>query len=171
MLRYINVFIFLFFSLLIISTSPDHRSQSKKIIHNVYKFFKEPVVLKLDEKFGNIFRKTQQAAADACGYALQTIVKTCTEGDATEVASNLSFSSLLKKVSRIKPVTAMNNFNKDIMQSTVQEFYDRGKYLTCMKLKETSEQKIGLLGWIESLSIPLKISALSTNGAVTVVDF
>lgn len=135
---------------------PHLRSQSKRIIYNVYKFLKELVSSKPDEKIKDIFAKTQQNTADACGYSLRTIIRICNEGDLTEVTNNLSFSSPQKNVSHAKPVTVLDDFNKDIVRRTVQEFYDRGEYPTCLKLKEILEQKIGFSGCIKSLSVILK---------------
>ena len=58
------------FIIIIMATTPDLRSQCKKIIYNVYKFFKELVALKPDGKIRDIFAKIQKTTADACKYSL-----------------------------------------------------------------------------------------------------
>ena len=80
------------FSFIIVATTPDLRSQSKRIIYNVYKFFKELVALKPDGKIGVIFAKIQHATAEACEYSHRRIVRISTEGDVKK-EKNIKYSN------------------------------------------------------------------------------
>lgn len=49
----------------------DLHSQSKKIIHNVYLFFKK--LSETNELDSNFFKKMQDIAAEACGISKRSI--------------------------------------------------------------------------------------------------
>jgi hypothetical protein len=56
----------------------DIRSQNKRTIYNVYKFFKD--ISEEPEHFSNInFHKTQEITAKACGVHCSTVQKVCNE--------------------------------------------------------------------------------------------
>jgi hypothetical protein len=56
----------------------DIRSQNKRAIYNVYKFFKD--ISEQPEHFSNInFHKTQEITAKACGVHRSTVQEVCNE--------------------------------------------------------------------------------------------
>lgn len=134
--------------------SRNIRSQTKEIIFNVYKYFKH---LSTSESpaISSIFSKTQEVTAKACGVSLNTVRNICIE--ANESASleedeprPYFRSPQKKKTSNKKPVTGMDDFNKDILRRTVHEFYDAGQFPTCAKISEALRDKIGYSGSGES---------------------
>lgn len=62
-----------------------------------------------------------------------------------------SFSSPWKNLIHNKPVTELDDFKKDVIRRSVQEFYDRCEYPTLKKLQEALKTKIEYTGGITSL--------------------
>lgn len=133
------------------------RRQSKNVIYNVYNYFKS--LENCEEKVNVLFRGTQNVVAKACGVSLSTVQRICQEAqqsapDDVEVqapAPGPSFNSPRKNLIRVKPVTELDDFEKDVIRRSVQEFYDRGEYPTLKKLRDILKEKINYKGGITSL--------------------
>jgi ribosomal protein L34 len=117
----------------------DIRSQNKRTIYNVYKFFKD--ISEQPEPFSNInVHKTQEITARACGVHRSTVQKVCNEAFNSS-SGNQVFASPRKLYNR-KHVTDMNDFGKEVLCRTAYEFYDKGEYPTASKLRKIMEEKI-----------------------------
>jgi hypothetical protein len=91
----------------------DIRSQNKRTIYNVYKFFKG--ISEQPEQFGNInIHKTQEITVKACGVHHSTVQKVCNEAFNSS-SDNHVFASPRKAYKRKHDVTDMNNFDKDVL--------------------------------------------------------
>jgi transposase len=122
----------------------DIRSQNKRTVYNVYKFFKD--ISEQPEHFSNInVHKTQEIAAKTCGVHRSTMQKVCNESF-NSLSDNQVFASPRKSYKKKNDVTDMNNFDKDVLCQTVYEFYYMGKYPTASKLRKIVEEKIGFSG-------------------------
>lgn len=106
------------------------------------------------------FRQTQKITADACGVSLST-VKRITTKDVKSINSfepvastsraslttlNPSFASPPKNYKRAKYATAIDDFDIDIVQRTIHEFYDNREYPTTIKLLNKYREKINCNG-------------------------
>ena len=147
----------LFHSLYIFSVmaSPHLSKQSKSIIYKVYNYLQELVANSPDATIREVFSQTQTVTGQACSIHPRTVQRICSEArksiDAGVLPMELSFESPKKNAPRLKPTTEMDDFNKNIVRRTIQEFYDRGEYPTCQKLKEILMEKTGYSGSITSL--------------------
>lgn len=141
-------------------TSPDVRRHSKMVVYNVYSYFKELLSSKPSATAKELFLQTQKVTADACGVSYRTVQRICAEADksaAAEVLNNIPvFQSPKKKNPRTKRVTGLDDFDKDVVRQTVQEFYDRGEYPTVAKLRVRLIEKINFSGCVKSLWVILK---------------
>jgi hypothetical protein len=132
----------------------DIRSQNKRAIYNVYKFFKD--ICEQPEFFSNInIHETQEITARACGVHRSTVQKVCNESFNSSL-ENQVFASPRKSYKRKHDVTDMNDFDKDVLCRTVYEFYDNGEYPTASKLRKIMEEKIRFSGSQSSILRLLK---------------
>ncbi|KAF0731469.1 DDE 3 domain-containing protein [Aphis craccivora] len=111
----------------------DLHSQSKKIIYNVYLFFKK--LSESNELYSDIFKKTQDVTADACGISKRSIQRICSEVKKTDALpeEGPSFSSPRKCYKRPKLVSELDDFDSEMVRRTVHEFYDRCELLKNLK--------------------------------------
>lgn len=136
----------------------DLNCQSKEIIFNVYNYLKDLLTYKPNERICDIFRKTQECAAEACKVSRWSVQKICAEACNTmdEGDTVCKFSQPNRGVLRVKTVTGIDDFDRDIIRRTVHEFYDRGEYPTCKKLCDILREKINFTGCQSSLRKILK---------------
>jgi hypothetical protein len=119
----------------------DIRSQNKRTIYNVCKFFKD--IFEQPEHFSNTnVHKSQEITVKACGVHSSTVQKVCNEAFNSS-SDNQVFASPRKSYKRKHDVTDMNDFDKDVLCQTGYEFYDKGEYPTASKLRKIVEEKIG----------------------------
>lgn len=134
----------------------DLHSQSKKIIYNVYLFFKK--LSESNELYSDIFKKTQDVTADACGISKRSIQRICSEVKKTDELpeEGPSFSSPRKCYKRPKLVSELDDFDSEVVRRTVYEFYDRGEYPTSQLIFNAVKSKINYSGKITSIQRLLK---------------
>lgn len=129
---------------------PDLHKQTKEKIHYVYKYLKDLVESQPHATLREIFGKTQDAVAKLCGIHTRTLQRICAEADDIQYGSlptdQPSFESPKKKRPHLKPITGIDDFNKDVVRRTVQEFYDRGEYPTVEGIRNSLVQKIQFSG-------------------------
>ena len=115
--------------------SPDIRSQSKGVIYKVYTFLKQ---LKDVDDIKSVLSATQEATARACGVSLRSVQRVCEQyrKRMNSETPGPSFSSPKKKIEHKKPVTDVDDFQKDLIRRKIQEFYDNGMYPTREKVME-----------------------------------
>jgi hypothetical protein len=99
----------------------------------VYTYLKELVTGKPNKKAGEVLAKTQECAAEACDVSRRTVQRICNEAERSmvhvnEVGKPVSSNSS-KKVPHVKRVTGSDDFEKDLLRRTIQEFFDRGSTL------------------------------------------
>ncbi|PSN46553.1 hypothetical protein C0J52_19714 [Blattella germanica] len=95
-------------------------------------------------------KDTQNVVATACGVSVSTVQRVCraTEESMEDVdVPGPSFKSPRKKLTRVKPVTELDDFQKDVVRRSVQEFYDRCEYPTLKKLRHILNSTIQDAGY------------------------
>lgn len=135
--------------------STNVRKQSKGIIFHVYNYLKDLMISKPEATVRELFSQTQRTTAEACGVSRSTVQRICAEADRCDIAGS-SFESPKKNLPRVKRVTELDDFNKSVVRRTIQEFYDRGEYPTCSKIRDILMQKIDFHGSVKSMWIILK---------------
>ena len=133
------------------------RRQSKNVIYDVYKYFKS--LENCEERVSVFFKDTQNVVATACGVSVSTVQRVCREAEESMGDVDVpgpSFKSPRKKLIRVKPVTELDDFQKDVVRRSVQEFYDRCEYPTLKKLRDILNEKINYKGSIASLRMILR---------------
>ncbi|XP_025204010.1 uncharacterized protein LOC112600897 [Melanaphis sacchari] len=136
----------------------DTRSQSKKIIYDVYKFFKN-----LSEKpdlTADFFKRAQEVTAQACRVSTRTVTRICCEASKsvnpqTHVPSP-SFKSPRKSYKRAKILTELDDYDASIVGSIVHDIYDNGEYPLSSIILNTLREKINYTGSIKSVHRILK---------------
>lgn len=122
----------------------DVRSNTKKIIFNVYGFLKN--LAEHPEKISTLnFNKTQVLTAEMCGVSRWTVQRVCEEASQFSEPSP-KFDSPRKSIKRKRPATELDDFDKDFLRRSVHEFYDRGEYPTSSKIRKIMEEKTGYVG-------------------------
>lgn len=135
----------------------DIRKQSKVIIANVYKFFKN--LAYNEEARRNInFAQVRKLTAEACGISEQSVQRISnTVASADDQGVSVVFSSPRKGYKREHKNTELDDFNKQIVRRTVLEYYDRGEYPTASKIRADLCQKINYSGSEASVLRLLKV--------------
>jgi hypothetical protein len=100
----------------------DTRSQTKKVIFNVYNYLKK-LATSDDVALNKHFKQTQKITADACGVSLMTVRRVCAEGSTTDDISDSSqpgpsFKSPPKTYKRKKYATELDDFDSDVVRRT-----------------------------------------------------
>ncbi|XP_050064650.1 uncharacterized protein LOC126553545 [Aphis gossypii] len=138
----------------------DTRSQTKKMVFNVYKFIKD--LSKQDIILPSMFAQSLKVTAEACGLSERTVRRICKEGkdgltleDAVQVQGP-TFKSPRKTYRRSKPLTELDDFDADIVRRTVHEFYDRGEYPTALTILTEVRKKCAWEGSMWSMRSLLK---------------
>lgn len=149
----------------------DTRSQTKKIIFNVYNYLKN-LATSDDEVLKQYFKQTQKITADACGVSLMTVRRVCAEGSSTadDVSDSSqpgpSFNSPRKTYKRKKYATELDDFDNDVVRRTVHEFYEKGEYPTSRLILNSIQQKFdykGSLASVKRLLTKLKFTYKKCN--------
>lgn len=138
----------------------DTRSQTKKVIFNVYNYFKS-LASSDDMALQEYFKQTQKITADACGVSNTTVRRVCAEGYSTDDVSDLpqagpSFNSPRKTYKRRKYATELDYFDSDVIRRTVHEFYEKGEYPTSKLILNSVQQKFNYQGSLASMKRLLK---------------
>lgn len=138
--------------------APDISVQTKKVVFSVYQNLKDLVKTHPNVTVSELFSNTQQATADACSLSLRSIQRITAEGNKNPIHNNCrnQFLSSTKKKPHKKWITGLDGFDRDVVRRTVLEFYDRGEYVTCDKLKNVLRDKIGFRGGRDSMRKVLK---------------
>lgn len=133
------------------ANSPHLRKQSKNIIYRVYNYLKELVHSKPNATIKEVFSTTQEITAAMCAVSVRTVQNICREANENlKTQGELSFESPRKKIPHKSWVTDLDDFNKDIVRRSIQEFYDRGEYPTCSKIRDILKEKINFTGGVYS---------------------
>ena len=134
------------------------RRKSKHIIYSVYSFIKS--LENCEEKVNVFFRDAQNTVANMCNISTSTLKRICDEADSSVVqnqeAPQIIFSSPRKNIVRKKTVTSLDDFQRDVIRRSVQDFYDRGEYPTLKKLREVLWDKIEYNGGTTSQCTTIK---------------
>jgi hypothetical protein len=104
----------------------DIRSQNKRTVYNVHKFFKD--IYEQPAHFSDINVHKTQITVKACDVHCSAVQKVCSEAFISSSDSQV-FASPRKACKRKRGVTDMNSFDKDVLWWTVCEFYDKGNVL------------------------------------------
>ena len=146
----------------------DLHSQSKKIVYNVYLFFKK--LSETSELDSNFFKKTQEITAEACGISKRSIQRICSEVRKSDELPEAgpSFTSPRKSYKRAKNVTELDDFDSDVVRRAIYEFYDKGEYPTSQLIFNSIKSKLNYSGSLRSVITILKNLKFSykkcTNG-------
>jgi len=133
----------------------DITSQTKSTIFSVYNYFKRLITNVPNMTIREAFHQTQNATAEACSVSLRTVQRLTVIGNTTLVDNDKGssgddldkniFPSPERKRPHKKWRTDLDNFDKDVVRRTVEEFYSKGQYPTCDKLKIVLREKIGFM--------------------------
>jgi hypothetical protein len=147
------------------SIQPDIHSQMKKIIYNVYTFFKTLAKCKEKPELADYFRHSQKRTAEACAVSLRTVQRVCNESKLTgnqeeslyvESSNDLKFRSPRKNYSREKSVTEFDDFDNEVVRRVVHSFYDKGEFPTSSKIFVELREKLNYRESKSSVKIILK---------------
>ncbi|KAL4120900.1 hypothetical protein QTP88_013509 [Uroleucon formosanum] len=147
------------------SIRPDIHSQTKKIIYNMYTFFKTLAKCKDKPELADYFLQSQERTAEACAVSLRTVQRICKESKITGnqdeslgvgSSSDLKFQSPRKRYSREKSVTELDDFDNEVIRRVVHSFYDKGEFPTSAKILVELREKLNYRGSKSSVKIILK---------------
>jgi len=144
----------------------DTRSQSKKIVYNVYAFLKQ--LPSKPDLTADFFKQAQIRTAEACGLSERTVRRICSEArlsknKADESKSVVSFKSPRKGYKRAKTVSELGDFDSDVVRRTVYELYDQGEFPNAKIVLNALQQKINYTGCLRSMQMLLKSLKFSTK--------
>lgn len=136
----------------------DIQAQTKRIIFNVYSYFKKLSKDSSQPEVAKYFIQAQKKTSEACGISVSTIKRITSEGSKapTDSETGPCFTSPRKTYKRIKYATDISDFAKDVLRRTVLEFYDRGEFPTSLKILSKFQEKTGYKGSQTSLQKILK---------------
>lgn len=140
----------------------DITSQTKSTIFSVYNYFKRLVTNVPNMTVREAFHQTQKATSEACSVSLRTVQRVTLIGNTAlvdndkgssddDLDTNIVFPSPERKRPHKKWRTDLDNFDKDVVRRTVEEFYSKGQYPTCDKLNIVLREKIGFKGSRDSV--------------------
>lgn len=131
----------------------DLVSQTKQIVYNVYRYIKYLVLNQPTATVQEVFSNTQHATAQACSLSKRTIERITAvgkkqqrEGEGNDERYLNALSSPQKNKPHKKWVTGLDEFDLGIVRRTVFEFYDRGEFVSCDKIRTVLRDKIGFVG-------------------------
>jgi len=132
----------------------DIHSQTKKVIFSVYNYFK---VLSTDKNNPEIFRKTCEVTAEACGVSFASVKRICAEGRKLgDDGPSTSFKSPRKSYKRVKYATNLDDFDNEVVRRTVHNFYDNHEFPTSSKILAAMREKTNYPGSKSSMKVLLK---------------
>lgn len=129
--------------------SRDIHSQSKKIIFNVYTYFKNLAKDSSQPEVSKFFLQAQQRTSEACGIHIKSVKRITAEGSKALLnteSGEPSFTSPRKTFKRLKYATGIDDFDEDVVRRTVHEFYDKGEFPTSLKILSNYQEKTGYKG-------------------------
>lgn len=138
------------------SGKKDFTKQSKIIIGNVYKLFKnlaDDPQARDNLNFSQVLKLTSKA----CGVSeksIQRIKKKLIVADENE--EEVVFDTPRKTYKREKKCTEMDDFNKEVVRKAVLVYYQRGEFPTLRKIKADLMEKINYSGSLVSVLRLLK---------------
>lgn len=83
--------------------------------------------------------------AEACGVNVGTVKRITSEGaksTTSEPTTGPSFTSPRKSYKRFKYATNIDDFDADIVQRIVHEFYDKGQFPTSQKILTAYQENV-----------------------------
>lgn len=131
------------------------RGQSREIVSNVYKFMKEEA----DKSTCTIpIAHARERTAKASGVSVRLVSKILSEREKLKTSeAGQSFSTPNKQRRRERPITGMDDFDKNVVRRTVHHFYANEKRIpTAELLRSALKEKIGFKGGVTSIRLILK---------------
>lgn len=144
------------------SNRTEIHSQNKKVIFEVYKYFKKLSNDSTNPEVANFFRQAQKRTAEACCVSVDSVKKITAEGNKLNSDSETSnvdptFSSTRKTYKKRKYATKIDDFDANIIRNIVDDFNDnKGEYPTLDNILMEFKQKTGYPGSRISLRRLLK---------------
>ena len=130
-----------------------HR-QAREIVFKVYLYFVsiQQQTVSCGEGKERDVATPQMKTATACGIGLRTVQRITSFGN----KNNAVFKSPGKNIKRKKPVTDLDDFNKNLLRTTIFDMYKNGEYPTALKLVQKMKKAVGFNGSRDSILRILK---------------
>lgn len=110
------------------------KSGSRNIIYNVYNYFQKLT----NEVFlnGVNFAQVQEVTGQACGISQRSVQRICREAKECKNNDSPVEFETPGKIRKRESCFLLDDFNRDIIQRTIYQYYNRNKIATIKKLKK-----------------------------------
>ena len=123
--------------------------QAREMVYKVYSYF-----LREAEELADLphVAKVQERTASACDVGIRTVQRIVNESNKSlNTCGSVVLKSPGKNHNRNKPISDLDNFNKDILRGSIFEMYTRGEFPTAEKLVKIMNEKVGFVGSASSM--------------------